>query len=238
MGCRSHRRARCRTGHAPLQDHLRAGFRDAHRKRHARRDPQQPPGSGCVPRRRILTQGCRTPDRHPVIHHDASVGRARGRLDSPPLEVENLCVHYGQAMAVSGASFEIQPGRTLAILGSNGAGKSSIARAISGLVPASAGSVRSNGSTSQRIRRIGSAEPVSSTCPRDEEYSVGSRSSRTSRWRRSGCADDRTGGMQSSDPSSSSPVSPADDDRWRGASREGNSRCSRWHAPSSPRRPC
>ena len=57
----------------------------------------------------------------------------------PALDVENLCVRYGQAVAVSEASFQIRPGHALAILGPNGAGKSSLARAISGLVPARPG---------------------------------------------------------------------------------------------------
>jgi branched-chain amino acid transport system ATP-binding protein len=61
------------------------------------------------------------------------------------LEVENLCVRYGQAVAVSDTSFRIRQGQALAILGPNGAGKSSLARAISGLVPPSSGYVKLNG---------------------------------------------------------------------------------------------
>ncbi len=72
---------------------------------------------------------------------------------STTLTVEDLWVHYGQAMAVSNTSFTIQRGHALAILGPNGAGKSSLARAISGLVPASSGTVTLNG------RDITSAPP-------------------------------------------------------------------------------
>ncbi|MFZ0667539.1 MAG: ATP-binding cassette domain-containing protein, partial [Acidimicrobiales bacterium] len=80
---------------------------------------------------------------------------------SPPtLAVDGLCVRYGQAVAISGVSFQIRRGQVLAMLGPNGAGKSSLARAISGLVPASAGSVKLCGKdvTSDRphqIRRAG-----------------------------------------------------------------------------------
>jgi branched-chain amino acid transport system ATP-binding protein len=80
---------------------------------------------------------------------------------SPPaLDVENLCIRYGQAVAVSDASFRIQPGHALAILGPNGAGKSSLARAISGLVPCSSGTVKLNGrdisaDAPYRIRQAG-----------------------------------------------------------------------------------
>jgi branched-chain amino acid transport system ATP-binding protein len=78
----------------------------------------------------------------------------------PTLEVENLCVRYGQAVAVSDTSFRIRQGQALAILGPNGAGKSSLARAISGLVPASSGSVKLNGrdistDAAYRIRKAG-----------------------------------------------------------------------------------
>ncbi len=76
------------------------------------------------------------------------------------LEVDNLCVRYGQAVAVSDTSFRIRQGQALAILGPNGAGKSSLARAISGLVPASSGSVKLNGrditsDAAYRIRKAG-----------------------------------------------------------------------------------
>ncbi len=66
--------------------------------------------------------------------------------ESPPLlAVENLCVRYGQAVAVSDCSLTIGRGQTLALLGPNGAGKSSLARAVSGLVPSWSGSVRLSG---------------------------------------------------------------------------------------------
>ncbi len=79
---------------------------------------------------------------------------------TPTLAVEDLCVRYGEAVAVSTASFTIRKGRTLAMLGPNGAGKSSLARAITGLVPSSAGRVSLCGSdiTSDapyKIRRAG-----------------------------------------------------------------------------------
>ncbi len=50
------------------------------------------------------------------------------------LAVDNLSVRYGDAIALNGVSFELNEGRALAVLGANGAGKSSLARAISGLV--------------------------------------------------------------------------------------------------------
>jgi ABC-type branched-subunit amino acid transport system ATPase component len=50
------------------------------------------------------------------------------------LTVEGLSVRYGDAVALSNVSFTVGAGKVLAVLGANGAGKSSLARAISGLV--------------------------------------------------------------------------------------------------------
>lgn len=53
----------------------------------------------------------------------------------PILAVRHLGVRYGGITAVRDVSFEIQPGEIVTLIGSNGAGKSSILRALSGLVP-------------------------------------------------------------------------------------------------------
>jgi branched-chain amino acid transport system ATP-binding protein len=55
----------------------------------------------------------------------------------PLLTVENLGVSYGRVRAVDGISLTVGAGEVVAILGANGAGKSSVARAIVGLTPAS-----------------------------------------------------------------------------------------------------
>jgi branched-chain amino acid transport system ATP-binding protein len=79
---------------------------------------------------------------------------------SPALAVENLSVRYGDAVALSGVSFSVGAGRALAILGANGAGKSSLARAVSGLVRPHGGRVTFAGNDieswpAHRIRRAG-----------------------------------------------------------------------------------
>jgi branched-chain amino acid transport system ATP-binding protein len=63
-------------------------------------------------------------------------------VDSAALEIRGLEVRYGTAQAVFGVDVTLGAGRTVAVLGANGAGKTSLARAVSGLVPASAGTVR------------------------------------------------------------------------------------------------
>ncbi len=57
------------------------------------------------------------------------------------LRVEGLAVSYGAAPAVSGISLAVPDRGTVALLGANGAGKSTILKAIGGLVPKSAGRV-------------------------------------------------------------------------------------------------
>jgi len=56
-------------------------------------------------------------------------------LSEQPLNVENLEVHYGAISAVKGISLTVAPGEIVAIIGANGAGKSSTLRAIAGAVP-------------------------------------------------------------------------------------------------------
>ena len=56
------------------------------------------------------------------------------------LSVENLKVSYGNIKALHGINFFIDKGEIVCIIGANGAGKSTILRAISRLVPAEAGS--------------------------------------------------------------------------------------------------
>ena len=49
------------------------------------------------------------------------------------LKVENLDVFYGDAQALDSVSLEIQEGAIVAIVGANGAGKTSLIRTIAGM---------------------------------------------------------------------------------------------------------
>ncbi len=60
---------------------------------------------------------------------------------STTLEIRGLRVAYGNVVAVDGVSISVPAGRVVCILGSNGAGKSSLLSCVVGLVPASAGQV-------------------------------------------------------------------------------------------------
>ena len=65
--------------------------------------------------------------------------------DAPSLVVEHLDVFYGDAQALSGVSLEVPRGAVVAIVGANGAGKSSLIRTIAGLQTARAGRIVFNG---------------------------------------------------------------------------------------------
>ena len=57
------------------------------------------------------------------------------------LRLDDVCASYGSYRALFGVSFEVKPGAIVALLGSNGAGKSTVARVVSGLVTASSGRI-------------------------------------------------------------------------------------------------
>jgi len=58
------------------------------------------------------------------------------------LEIRDLEVRYGGIRAVKGVAIEVAQGELVCLIGANGAGKSSTLKAICGLVPVHAGSVR------------------------------------------------------------------------------------------------
>jgi branched-chain amino acid transport system ATP-binding protein len=60
---------------------------------------------------------------------------------APLLEVTDLWIAYDRINAVRGVSFAVGEGEIVTLIGANGAGKSTILRAISGLLPAAKGSI-------------------------------------------------------------------------------------------------
>jgi branched-chain amino acid transport system ATP-binding protein len=63
----------------------------------------------------------------------------------PALEISNLNVFYGPIQALWDVSFEVESGSIASIIGSNGAGKSTILRSIMGIVPAKSGKILFDG---------------------------------------------------------------------------------------------
>ncbi|MDO8730016.1 MAG: ABC transporter ATP-binding protein [Candidatus Omnitrophota bacterium] len=74
------------------------------------------------------------------------------------LSVEDLHVRYGSVEVLKGISLKVRRGEIVALIGANGAGKSTALMAISGIVPASKGSIRFSG---REIRSLPSEQRVS-----------------------------------------------------------------------------
>ncbi len=68
-------------------------------------------------------------------------------MSEPLLSLRDLVVHYGVIRALSGISLEVPKGQIVALIGANGAGKSTTLRAISGLVRPTSGSVDFQGAS-------------------------------------------------------------------------------------------
>lgn len=76
------------------------------------------------------------------------------------LEICDLVCGYGQVAALKGISLTVERGQLVALVGANGAGKSTTLRTISGLVPARSGAIRLDGEDvtragPQRMLRLG-----------------------------------------------------------------------------------
>ena len=67
------------------------------------------------------------------------------------LEVSDLHAHYGAIEALKGISLTVDEGEVVTLIGSNGAGKSTTLRCISGLTTASAGTVTFAGEDITRV---------------------------------------------------------------------------------------
>ncbi|MFQ5839446.1 MAG: ABC transporter ATP-binding protein [Candidatus Methylomirabilales bacterium] len=66
--------------------------------------------------------------------------------EAPVIEVRDLKIRYGQVPAIHGISLAVTTGETVALIGANGAGKSTTLRGIAGLLPAAGGSIWFRGS--------------------------------------------------------------------------------------------
>ena len=100
----------------------RALLRPDSRDRHA----------GCDPPQRGRDRG--------LSRHRAS-RRSRGMSAQPVVQVEDLDVYYGTSQILFGVGLSVRQGETMALLGRNGAGKSTTMKAIMGLAPARRGKV-------------------------------------------------------------------------------------------------
>jgi urea transport system ATP-binding protein len=67
------------------------------------------------------------------------------------LEVENVNLHYGAAIALRNVSIKVDVGAVTCVMGRNGVGKTSLLRAITGAHPISAGSIKWEGEEISRL---------------------------------------------------------------------------------------
>ena len=71
------------------------------------------------------------------------------------LEVDDIHTYYGNIEALKGISLEVEEGEIVTLIGSNGAGKSTTLRSISGLTPPREGAIRFEGARSRETRAAG-----------------------------------------------------------------------------------
>lgn len=98
----------------------------------------------------------------PLVPGPASPGPASSAAAPAALELEHVSAAYGPYRALFDVSFAVPAGGVVALLGSNGAGKSTVARVVSGLLPATGGRIRIDGQDltgrpAYRIARAGLA---------------------------------------------------------------------------------
>ena len=87
---------------------------------------------------------------------------------SAMLEVRGLSVSYGGLRAVDGVSLEVRPGEIVSIIGMNGAGKTSILNAVSGIVPPDKGDILFEGESIWRLCRRTPLSPAASSRSRKD----------------------------------------------------------------------
>jgi branched-chain amino acid transport system ATP-binding protein len=85
------------------------------------------------------------------------------------LKLNNITVKYGTAMAVTDISLTVEDGAIVSIIGANGAGKSTILKAISGLIRLNSGEIifngkAINGMAIDKIVRMGIAQVPEERC--------------------------------------------------------------------------
>jgi branched-chain amino acid transport system ATP-binding protein len=68
------------------------------------------------------------------------------------LEIDNVTLAYGRIQALHGISLTVGQGEVVALIGANGAGKSTTMRAVSGLRPVSQGTIRFDGEDITKMR--------------------------------------------------------------------------------------
>jgi branched-chain amino acid transport system ATP-binding protein len=110
------------------------------------RDGSGPPGDGAGrPDPARLRSAGGPVGGQPVPQRDGTELAARREGRQPLLDIRDLRVYYGKIAALQGISIDVYPGEIVTLIGSNGAGKSTTLRTISGLIRPRQGSIHLEG---------------------------------------------------------------------------------------------
>ena len=82
----------------------------------------------------------------------------------PLLSLERISSYYGDARALADVSLEVGDGEIVAVIGSNGAGKTTMLRTISGLIRPRAGRICFQGAAIERMQAPSSHPPRHRPC--------------------------------------------------------------------------
>src|SRR6266852_2692676 len=81
----------------------------------------------------------------------SGAGTNGGAAGAPLLELRDATAFYGDLQALFGITLQARAGEIVALIGANGAGKTTILRVISGIKHAASGSLRLDGSDVSRV---------------------------------------------------------------------------------------
>lgn len=90
-------------------------------------------------------------------------------MSAPAILVDGVTVHYGEVLALSGASLRLERGRVCGLVGMNGSGKSTLFKTIMGMVRPDRGEVLIDGHSPARVRKTGAVGYV----PQSEDVDWG-----------------------------------------------------------------
>ncbi|MBS0246568.1 MAG: ABC transporter ATP-binding protein [Proteobacteria bacterium] len=89
------------------------------------------------------------------------------REEEPALEVSDLKAWYGDSQALFGVNLRVRPGEVIGLVGRNGAGKTTILRAVMGLLSRQTGRVSVHGRDAQALRPSERARLGIGYCPEE-----------------------------------------------------------------------
>ena len=87
-------------------------------------------------------------------------------MDEPLLSVRGLFAGYGDVDVLRGIDLDVAPGEVVAVLGSNGVGKTTLNKTLSGVLRARRGEIEFAGERIDRLTRPPSSLRASSMCRR------------------------------------------------------------------------